>query len=64
MSGASGGGPEEVACFVETHRDGSGEANIVLDGDSSNENDDSFIGGISNCVRGTWVGNQCGKHYL
>lgn len=73
--GASGGGVKGMAgssgikrrgrlgaeTDLERDRDGSGEDNTVLDGDSRNKNYDSIIGGISNGIRGLWVGNRVGS---
>ncbi len=42
---------------LERDRDDRGEDSSVLNGDSSNKNDDSLIGGISNGSRGLWVGS-------
>lgn len=42
---------------LERDRDDRGEDSSVLNGDSSDKNDDSLIGGISNGSRGLWVGS-------
>lgn len=47
---------------LERGRDGDGEDNTVLDGDSSDESDNTLFGGILN---GKFVGgNRGGNHYL